>query len=210
MAQLGGVEPCVRLSASVSTPDAPLSSTIASRVAGCQSGRGLDGLVTDGADRRPVPADGHAGDEALEQRGRVVDAAEAPDASPGGSDPTARCAPRFPPTNAGLSFQLPVTESSTGLPVANVRAWAHDVGPPLSFSPHTRNEYELDDARPVTFSENGPLAPSGQRRSCVYPTREEPVSQYSKWLRAGPLLAVPRAFSVADSGPTFVAGSVDA
>jgi hypothetical protein len=114
------------------------------------------------------------------------------------------------PHQPGLSFQLPVTKSSTGLPVANVRAWAHDVGPPLSFRPHTRNEYELDAARPVTFSEKGPLEPSGQCCSCVYPTREEPVSQYSKWLLAGPPSAVPRAFSVADSGPTFVAGSVEA
>jgi hypothetical protein len=36
-----------------------------------------------------------------------------------------------------------------------------------------------------------------------------PSTQYSKRLLAGPLFAVPRAFSVADSGPTFVAGSVE-
>ena len=39
--------------------------------------------------------------------------------------------------------------------------------------------------------------------------RFEPVNQYAKMVVAGPLLAVPRAFSVAVSGPTLVAGSVE-
>jgi hypothetical protein len=62
----------------------------------------------------------------------------------------------------------------------------------------------------VTFSEKGALAPAGQWRWGVVLTWVVPVTQYSNQLVAGPLLAVPRAFSLADSGPTSVAGSVEA
>jgi hypothetical protein len=65
-------------------------------------------------------------------------------------------------------------------------------------------------ARPVTFAENGPLAPAGQCRNSDSLLSLEPVSQYWNQLVAAPLLAVPRACSVAVSEPMFVAGSVDA
>ena len=104
-----------------------------------------------------------------------------------------------------------MTESSVGTGrVWKVRVWAQIVGPPASSKPHNRKEYDVVSASPVTFCENRPLAPPGKcDRSvcCVVP--DPSLSQYSKYVVAGPLFAVPPAFKVALSGPTSVAGSVD-
>jgi hypothetical protein len=99
--------------------------------------------------------------------------------------------------------------SSTAGLVVKARVCAHP--PPLESDPQTRKEYEEPAARPDTFSENGPLAPAGQVRLEVPRWGSVvPVRQYSNELLAGPSLALPRAFSLADSGPMSVAGSVEA
>ena len=59
------------------------------------------------------------------------------------------------------------------------------------------------------MSEKAPLAPAGQLRWSVLRVKPVPlVGLYSKWLTAGPLLAVPRAFRRAESCWMSVAGSV--
>jgi hypothetical protein len=65
-------------------------------------------------------------------------------------------------------------------------------------------------ARPLTPAEKPPLAPAGKWSGSLSRVLLVPVCQYSNQALAGPLLAVPRALSVALSPPTFVAGSVEA
>jgi hypothetical protein len=114
------------------------------------------------------------------------------------------------PVKCGEKLHEPTTASSTAGAVVNVRVWAHANPPGRGPSaPQRRKEYGVPAASRVAFWEIGPLAPAGHCRLCVWKRSLAPVCQYSNQLVAGPLFAVPCAFSRADSGPMSVAGSVE-